>query len=297
MRKKISLLMASLLLAAPAARAQNDGFIEYTLPKDEKFTDDAVNSTTWSDGDRLYIAPQTLHLREKADRKSESVGNMNIGDAVLVKKASEKPSRVDELVNRWYEVEVETGPLKGKSGHAFGSFLTPHRFEADLDGDGKSEIATVAFAGDGAMRVRVLDPSVTGDAHYSQVDVRPSGEEIMGQRGGRVKASLVDRKTAGVPLIKLESRIEACGDFLDAYVSYVTEKGEASEKGTAREALLVRGVSDPPVFSTFTVQFEPDAKAATVEYENKETLEDGTEKVEKVTEKYSYAAGKFTPKR
>lgn len=298
MRTNIILCLVTLTLTTPAARAQEDGFIMYAIPKEDGYKPEDVQLTTWTDGTRLYIAPQTLHLREKPDRKSESLGNLTMGDAVVVRKADGKPTQVEELVNHWYEVEVETGSLKGKKGHAFGSFLTPHRLEDDFDGDGQPEIATVSFAGDGSIRVRFLDRSVKGDPHTSQVDIRPAGEEFLSQRGGRVKASLLEAKQAGLPLVKLESRIEACGDFFDGYVSYVTPGGKPEEQGTAREALIARGSSDSPMFANFTVAFQADRKGATVETTVTEADENGKEKVvEKTTETYSFKDGKYELKK
>jgi hypothetical protein len=86
----------------------------------------------------------------------------------------------------------------------------------------------------------------------------PAGEALLGLRGGNVNAVLVPGNLAGLPLIRLDSRPEACGDFWIAYVSHLQRPTRTAI------AIQAHGMSDPPVNSGVEVTFEPSTKRATL---------------------------------
>ena len=95
------------------------------------------------------------------------------------------------------------------TGWVFGNTLTPFRFEADLDGDGELEVATVVMSNDFKARVRVLEPNVKPPRRVSSVDVLRAVQALLSSgKGGPAKVKLVAAKKAGMALLQVDSMPE-----------------------------------------------------------------------------------------
>ena len=163
--------------------------LEYTAPNGGKLVlDEQVHFTGWKPGDRLFriVDGAPVQILEKGERAT-----------------------VDGLINNWYTV--------AGGARVFGGALTPFRFWADLDGDGKPEIATVSFAPDFQIRVRI---------GTSELLMRAAGGAYLSQRGGNASATL--ETVLGVPMLKVGSHPEACSDYFNTYVSYANGKAQVA---------------------------------------------------------------------
>jgi hypothetical protein len=255
--------------------------------------------TEWKAGDVLYVANDEANLRAAASAEAVVAATLPLGARVQVAEVATERVRVQDRVDRWYRVEATLADGRTAAGFLFGNVLTPYRFAADFDGDGEEEIATVGFTADFQIRVRFLEPAVKGKQRVAWVDARPTGGAYVSRRGGNVSASLVPATVAGIALVKLESRIEACGDYGDYYVSYTAAAPRKTRgaPGKAQLALSLFGLSDPPSSSSFKVKFLPKQRQAVVDRKTSSEDEEGKEVVEKSVQRYALQAGVFVEKQ
>ncbi|QAT87835.1 hypothetical protein EJ065_6306 [Corallococcus coralloides] len=280
-----ALLLSLTLAQFPPA---SDAVLEYSSPLTEESAPDpeGFSFTAFTAGQTLYLGVDEANLRASAAADGAVVRTLMLGTPVKVLKAGER-AKVGEYVNTWYQVSVvDAKGAAPVTGWVFGNTLTPFRFEADLDGDGEVEVATVVMSNEFKARVRVLEPDVKPPRRVSSVDVAVASTEYGGGRGGPVTVKLVPAKEAGVTLLQLDSAPERCGDFVTSYVSYTGSNGKPGVLGKAKLALELGGLMDPPNESTFTVSFQAAAKRALVVRTSVEEEEEG--KPRKVTEREVY---------
>jgi hypothetical protein len=258
------------LLAAPEPVSMS-----YSGPKERAgATLDQFSFTEWTAGEIAYVAVHESNLREKPDAAAASLALLPLATEVKVEKAASARVKVGERVDLWYEVS-----LAGKRGFIFGGALTKAAFTASLDDDPELERITVAWAPNYKIRVRVLD-----GATLLQHDLDPGGQAYA-CCGGVLTPSLVEAKTAGVALLEVKSNVEACGDYLIAYVSYTG--------GKLRTALETSGLSDPPVHAEPQITFQPKKRAAVVTTVTTEEAEDGTTSTDETVKRYAYRDGVY----
>ncbi|WP_244239159.1 SH3 domain-containing protein [Corallococcus carmarthensis] len=281
------LLSLTLAQSTPAA----DAVLEYTAPMAEEgaSADPADFAfTAFTEGQTVYLGVDEANLRGSAAADGAVVQTLMLGTPVRVLKAGER-AKVGEYINTWYQVAVvdaKAAPgAAPASGWVFGNTLTPFRFEADLDGDGELEVATVVMSNEFKARVRVLEPNVKPPRRVSSVDVLVASMDYGGGQGGPVEVKLVPAKQAGVMLLQLDSKPERCGDFVTSYVSYTGSNGKPGVLGKAKLALQLGGLMDPPNEHTFKVSFQPAAKRALVV---RTSIEEEHGKPQKVTEREVY---------
>ncbi|MBZ4373540.1 SH3 domain-containing protein [Corallococcus sp. AS-1-6] len=281
---------SALLLALTLAQSPPppDAVLEYSASVVEEGAPDPASFefTAFTAGQTVYLGVDEANLRASAAADASVVRTLMLGTPVKVVKAGER-AKVGEYVNTWYQVSVvDAKGAAPVTGWVFGNTLTPFRFEADLDGDGEMEVATVVMSNEFKARVRVLEPGVKPPRRVSSVDVAVASTAYGEGRGGPVTVKLVPAKQAGVPLLQLDSAPERCGDFVTSYVSYTGANGKPGVLGKAKVALELGGLMDPPNESTFEVSFRPAEKRALVVRTNVEEEEEG--KPQKVTEREVY---------
>lgn len=249
----------ALLLAVPPADPPS---VHYTAPENAKTAKlEEYDFDKWEVGQSVFVASDEVNLRKTANATADKVGTLAMGTAVTIKTIGGGAVQINDRVDRWYEIEA------GKmSGFVFGGALTPIRIAADLDGDGEEEIATVAMTWNFKIRVRVLEPSITGAGRVIERDFEPAGGAMLGLRGGSAKVALLAEKDTGVPLLQIDSQPEACSDYARIYVSYASPE----KKGKLEPALSLFGMIDGDIYSTFEVQFLPKASQAIVTFEQSE---------------------------
>lgn len=230
----------------------------------------------WKKGQALFTATDDANFREKPDAAAKVLKTLPFGTRVTVRAPATGRVQVSDRVDRWYEVDVS-----GEKGFLFGNVLTPFLFEDDFDGDGDKERASVAFTADFKIRVRFFEAATK---HVTSVDLEPFGGAYLNVKGGNAKAKLIPASKAGLPLVWVTSRMEACADYGDYYVSNV---------GKPRIALTLVGLTDPPVLSSYDAKFDPKAKKVTVLRKDTELTEDGKEESTKKTHAFALKDGVF----
>lgn len=277
-----------LCLALAQSEVPPASVLEYSAPMGEEsgaVDPGELQFTAFEPGQQLYLGVDEANLRASAAADGARVQTLMLGTPVRVLAAGARAT-VGEYVNAWYQVSVVdsqgTAPV---TGWLFGNTLTPFRFEADLDGDGELEVATVVMSNEFKARVRVLEPNVKPPRRVSSVDVDVASTVYGGGRGGPVGVKLLPAKKAGVPLLQLDSAPERCGDFVTSYVSYTGTGGKKGVLGKARLALVLGGLKDPPNESTFKVSFQAAKKQALV---TRTSIEEEEGRPQKVTERKVY---------
>jgi hypothetical protein len=208
--------------------------IEYHAP-DGKAADADFRFSELKKGDRVWLAatgaPVTI---------TEVLGRERDGDRVNLRYGVRRPD--------------------GSEAKVFGGDLTPLRVEADLDGDGKPEVAILSFSASFQLRVMVIK---NGSA--AELELEPAGQGYLSQKGGWGALAFVG--DAGIPLLRIDSRPEACSDFT---VTYVSDVG-----GKLQPALVLTGLADPPNHSIPSVKFDAKTKTAVVTQTNSEEDDKG----------------------
>ncbi|MFY2558139.1 SH3 domain-containing protein [Corallococcus terminator] len=275
-----------------------------TVEEGAQRTLESYSFTEWEPSGKteaLYVGVDEANLRQTASAEGAVVATLPLGAAVRVLEKGKERLKVGEYVNHWYSVEYVDA--KGTAdaaddavfkGWLFGNTLTPFRFEADFDGDGEKEIATVVMSGDFKIRVRVLEPNVKPPRRVSSVDLSPAGQGYLSVNGGPASAKLVLAKTAGVILLQVDSAPEACGDFRTNYVSYTVPGNKKGVLGKAKLGLEVAGLSDSPSFSRFKVSFQAGKKQLTVLRTNEEEDESGKVVTTKEQTRYQLKDGVYS---
>ncbi|RKG89864.1 SH3 domain-containing protein [Corallococcus terminator] len=253
-------LLLSLLLA------QNEPSpLEYSVSKESGATlaMEDFEFTAFEKGQSLYLGVDEANLRASAAADGAVLQTLMLGTPVRVVAVGAR-AKVGEYVNAWYQVAVvDAKAPKGAApamGWVFGNTLTPFRVEADLDGDGELEVATLVMSNEFKARVRVLEPGVKPPRRVSSVDVPVASTSYGMGQGGPATLTLVPAKKAGMALLVVDSRPERCGDLVTSYVSYAGADGKKGVLGKAKLALELGGLMDPPSESTFKVSFQPAAK-------------------------------------
>ena len=241
------------MLVAFAATAA----LEYHTPQVRL---DAYTFTAHPKGATLYAASADVALHAQMDVGAKVLASLPFGAALTIDTPGTR-TRVKDRVDQWYAVHTSDG----RAGFVFGAWLTPFRFDADFDQDGDEELATVAFSDDFAIAVRFYEARTKKTA---ELTFAAAGQGYLSRRGGNVEAELVPAKSAGLPLLQVSSRPEACSDYFISYVSYT--------KGRAQMALTAGGLIDPPNRSVVDVAFDPAKKQATLTRTNGE---DGEERI------------------
>jgi hypothetical protein len=207
--------------------------------------------STWEPGHRLFIAVDQASLHEEPHEEAPVAVSLTLGTPVTVKQRIAERVRVLDRVDYWYQVEVKGPSGKLLTAYAFGNLLTPLRFEADLDGDGEKEIATVAMTANFKIRVRIMEPKLGPNERVANLDLDTAG----GAPGGSVKSSVVDAKKAGVALLMVESTPEDSNSF-KAFLSYVVPKRARSTVGEVKESLKLGELVAPPIVVRHAVSFD-----------------------------------------
>jgi hypothetical protein len=207
---------------------------------------------TWPVRASLYAAAADVAVLDAPGGKRTFV--LGFGDSVRVEDVG-AVGRVGDRVDRWYRVSG------AQSGWVFGGDLTPYRWEADFDGDGEKELATVAWMDDFSVRVRIFEPNLRAGA-MMPLDLESAGGAYLSQRGASVEAELVPASKAGIPLVHVHVGVEACADYRDDWISY--QSPAAVRIGSERVALSLSGLADPPSVSSFEVEFSAKRKTAYV---------------------------------
>jgi hypothetical protein len=284
------------LNAAPQAASDEDDVpvvLEYSAPDEaEKRTVESYHFTAFEPSAKpLYVGADEANLRASPQADASVVTTLPLGAAVRVLAKGPAPVKQGDYVNVWYQVE-STEDGTPRTGWLFGGILTPFRFEEDFDGDGEKEVATVVMSSDFKIRVRVREPDVQPPRRVSSVDVETSGGAYFSRVGGPAEVKLVPAKKAGLPLLQVDSRPEACADFSTAYVSYVEPKKKKGVLGKTRIALELSGLSDPPQQNLYTVSFQDKGKKVTVLREDIFDEDEGTV-TKKRREVYAYREGTY----
>ena len=286
MTRAAAALVAAVAVATAASAEEADDVdplpvLTYAAPEGaEPATVIDHRVSEWEPGTTIH-ATEPLSVRERPAAGARIVAHVPAGAALEVRARDAALVAVGGLVNHHYQVA-----MGATSGWVHGSLLTPFAFTSDLDGDGADEMATIDFSADYRIRVRVWDR----DTEPSETSVVAAGQAYLGLRGGNASAALEAATLAGIPLIRLESRPEACSDYLTAYVSYVPDH---AGNVAARVALELPGLADPPVHASSTPQFDAARRRVRVTSVSEEEDDEGNVSREQSVTLYSLVDGVF----
>ena len=271
LRFVLPLLGFSVLALGPAHAEGPRTLLYYQapeVPEGETAELEAYDFSQWESGDRVATARSTA-LRAEADGTAPIVRDLELGVEVEVRERVEARRRLDGRVGQWYRVAAEA-----EEGYVFGGDLTPFAYRVDLDGDGKTDAATVSFGPDFEIKIRVRD-GLQGQT--SELELRATGGAYIGVRGGDIEVFAHPRTMAGIPLLEVRSFVEACADYTHRFVSYTRDDDGA----VPRLALELAGLTDPPTFATFEASFDAanlgvtvDEKVVTEDDEGRDVVED-----------------------
>jgi hypothetical protein len=273
-------LLLTLLLAQPKIVL----YAEHGDPSDVA----SFDVSTWEPGHKLFIAVDQTGLREEPDEQAKVLASLALGTPVTVKRRLEPRVRLLDRVDSWYEVEAKRADGSPVSGLVFGNLLTPLRVEADLDGDGEKELATVAMTADFKIRVRVIEPTLPPNQRVASLDLRTAGAGS----GGSAKLSYVDARKAGVALLMVESLSEADVRSFKVFLSYVVPERQKGRLGAVMESLFLHERVDPPVVVRHKVSFQRKQRRLIAVESNKGELKPG--KTGKTRRVYQWKDGVYT---
>jgi hypothetical protein len=242
------IFVAAILLAAPVILpADEPPTLAYSLADGRE-----ADVPSWPAGTELAAAADVV-LRERPSPDSRRLRSLALGERVRVLDGAAAPRVEDGFLHRWVLVEAA-----GDRGFVFGGFLTPLAFDADLDGDGRTEHATAAFTADARVMVRIS----SGARAPLSVSFRVAGEGYVSARGGSISARLVPASEAGVALLLVSTGQEACADYSRVFVSFLPTSQEPVAR--PRIALVTTGLTDPPSFAEPKEEFESATRSVTV---------------------------------
>ena len=146
-----------------------------------------------------------------------------------------------------------------------GTDPTVRQMSFDIDADGTDELITVLFTDHNTVQVVVSEPALDDDLF-------PAVAFEIEEFALSADIELLGPSVAGVPLLKISTSREACGEYSVTYLSYSAKEAKV---GTLRPALHLVGLSDPPQWSSFKVVFEPMRKAAVVSWDHAAEIGEG----------------------
>lgn len=241
-----------LIALLPLAFAAPPPVFSYSRPEGADADDlSTYTFAKWPAKTTLYAATGTDVLDAPGGTR---VGVLGFGEQVRIEESG-AVAVVADRVDQWYRVTGE------HTGWVFGGDLTPSRWEVDMDLDGEKELVTVAWMADFSVRVRVLEPNLRAGG-MMQIDLEPAGGGYISQVGATATADLVPASKSGIPLVHVRVGVEACADYREDWVSY--QAPAAVKIGSARLALSLGGLIDPPNDSQFEVTFSGKRKTAYV---------------------------------
>lgn len=244
--------------------------------------------STWEPGHKLFIAVDQASLREEPDEQAKVLASLELGTPVTVKRRLDPRVRLLDRVDCWYEVEAKRADGAPVSGLVFGNLLTPLRVEADLDGDGEKELATVAMTADFKIRVRVMEPSLPLNQRVASLDLRTAGVGT----GGSARLTPVDARKAGVALLMVEALSETDVRSYKVFLSYVVPERQKGRLGAVMESLFLHERVDPPVVVRHKVSFQRKQRRLIAVESNKGELKPG--KTVKTRRMYEWKDGVYT---
>lgn len=129
-----------------------------------------------------------------------------------------------------------------------GADRTAKQLNFDFDADGDDELITVLFTEKGFVQIVVTEATLD-DAVF------PATTVTIEHFARSATVEVVDAGVAGMPLLKVAGSLEACGPYTTTWLSY-THEGGRSKVGELQTALELVGMSDPPVWAHFDVEFD-----------------------------------------
>jgi hypothetical protein len=263
-------------------------------PKKAKISEYDFNR--WAVGAEACVANDDVNVRASANAKAANVGMFGLGTKVRVVKVAAKAEKLSDRVDLWYQVAGPDKDGKPAQGFVFGAALTPVCFEADLDGDTQKERIALSVAWDMKIRVRVVNPALSGDARMATFDLTPSSTFTADKSAGAT-ASALTAADAGIPLLRVDEVPFGDGQYWRVYLSYGRPEGQPAAAPVLRQALQVVGMSDPPTVATFHVKFDAAAKTSTVTYGAIDT-DSGSDKEEvSHVDKYTLEHGVYVQRK
>ncbi len=238
-------------------------------------------------GQVLRVASDGARLRAAPSPSGAPIAALILGARVKIVGSSSAAVRLDQRVDHWYEVELAEG---GARGHLFGAVLSPAVWDLDLDDDGETEVVSAVWTWDFKIKVRVLEPALpAGERELSFVV--PATGQAYACCGGNATIEPIARKTAGLSLLSVGTRIEACGDYGTSWLSYRSKRRGAA--GRLAVAIRTSSLGDPPSYAESKLSFRPKTREAIVVVESWVDDGEGRSEASRSTSRYRLKGGVF----
>ena len=147
-----------------------------------------------------------------------------------------------------------------------GADRTAKQIRFDFDADGDDELVTVLFTEEGHVQIVVTEATLD-DATF------PATTYTIEKFARSATVEIVEPHVAGMPLLKVAGSLEACGPYTTTWLSY-THASERSKVGELQVALELVGLSDPPSWAHFDVEFDRHNRRAIVTWTYEDDYEE-----------------------
>ncbi|MEL6543066.1 MAG: SH3 domain-containing protein [Myxococcota bacterium] len=238
-----------MLVLSLMALVASDVSYSYSGPQQRKDAPlDAFHIVQWPKGHTLYTASPDINLRTEANTSSEVVEKLPMGVAVRVLAEPSLKALAGGRADYWYR--VKSGQ---KTGYLHGSTLTPFAYRWSRRS--QNTVATVAWGPNYKIIVRVLGASGAEDSALQTTRLDPGGQAYA-CCGGYIESEWISQATAGAPLLKVHSTVEACADHVTYYLDF--------DAKNPRVVLTTSGLIDPPTYARASTEFRSAPRQAEV---------------------------------
>ena len=230
----------------------------------------------------VYAAGHNVNLRSTPSTSGEVVTKVPLGMPVTVLQRV-KEGKLGERKDYWYMVETFVDG-ETHTGHLFGPTMTPHRIAADFDSDGVEEQVFASYNERQELLLRLYDPNSEELVRWTNMGQYGSGGDVASQADLKVFPESI----AGVPLMKIDvSCFEGCGNM--SWTKFVSYAG-----GDLIRALEYTEQEEAGVYTAVELAFHPEGKRITLGRLSGSFLEDGSERIERVSEIWKFQAGSYS---
>lgn len=217
---------------------------------------------------RVYVATHQANLRDAPHVNGNVIGQIPLGtEGTVLQRLNE--ARIGGREGVWCQVRL----ADGQTGAMFSPTLSTHRWQSDLDEDGRLEDIFVVYNKEHHIIVSIRSDT----ANPGTIDV--GGLEDMG--GFLDQAEVELPAGLGLPMLRIYvPGSQQCGGFSQEFF-IAWRKGPT---GLRTGAIVLRGSTggDAPVYTTTTFRFIPEKQEVIQEQTFGEALDNG-ETVEDIT--------------
>ncbi|MBM74262.1 MAG: hypothetical protein CMK59_02575 [Proteobacteria bacterium] len=188
---------------------------------------------------QVYSGGHNINMRSEATILSDVVAKIPLGHPITILESA-KESTIGDRQDIWYHVESK---VEGKmvQGYLFGTTLTPHLIQADLDMDGVEEQLLAVYNNNYEVLLRLYDPNGAAKTLWSNMGKYEQDQHT----AEKLVIRLYPKEIIGRPMLRLDVTCpkECSGKSWTKFVSYYEGKllraleYESQETGNSFQAV------------------------------------------------------------